>query len=336
MHSFGEKLRSERERRNTTLEEIAGPTKIRLSYLEALEHNEFDALPGRNFGKLYIRAYAEVVGFDPQPLIADYDREYVRRRREALEIASAPAETPPEEPAAVEPAEPVEVSPEEPVAVERPEPVEARAGKAVEPAASGSRSRLVTGVLLSVGLVIVVIWIYFAFLRTESPADKPAPTPASFRTMPQDTIDAPSIPPAPPPVEASEQEPATDMQAGALAPRPATDAAPNPTRLTVTEFGVGLRIVNRRLVDRGDRFEEGAVVFFSSRVIGGEPGDRIRHVWLREGKPVQRVDLDVDGPHWRTHSRKTLWGVGLWAVEVRDPEGQVLARATFTCVAADS
>jgi hypothetical protein len=50
-------------------------TGIGQSYLEAVERDEIQLLPGKAFGKLYIRAYAEVFGFDPQPWIEDYDRE---------------------------------------------------------------------------------------------------------------------------------------------------------------------------------------------------------------------------------------------------------------------
>ena len=71
--SFGEKLKQERERRNTSIEEIAERTKIALHFLQALESDNFDALPGRAFGKFYIRAYAEVLDFDPDPLIVEYD-----------------------------------------------------------------------------------------------------------------------------------------------------------------------------------------------------------------------------------------------------------------------
>src|SRR5437867_3258089 len=81
MSSVGERLGYEREVKNKTIEEIGVATGIRLSYLEALERNEFHALPGRAFGKLYIRAYAEILGFDPQPLIDQYDREQRQSRR---------------------------------------------------------------------------------------------------------------------------------------------------------------------------------------------------------------------------------------------------------------
>ena len=65
---------------------------------------------------------------------------------------------------------------------------------------------------------------------------------------------------------------------------------------------------------------------------GGGPGDTIRHVWTREGKWMGSHELNIGGTHWRTQSRKTLWGTGKWAVEARDADGNVLARAEFTCV----
>jgi cytoskeleton protein RodZ len=73
MHRPGESLRQEREARGKTIEEMAEATGIRLPFLTALEQEAFDSLPGRGFGKLYIRAYAEVLGFDPRPVIEAFD-----------------------------------------------------------------------------------------------------------------------------------------------------------------------------------------------------------------------------------------------------------------------
>jgi hypothetical protein len=69
-------------------------------------------------------------------------------------------------------------------------------------------------------------------------------------------------------------------------------------------------------------------------VLGGTPGEPIRHVWLYEGSVQQSIELELGGPDWRTQSKKTLGKTGQWAVEARDREGGVLARATFTCVPA--
>jgi hypothetical protein len=104
--------------------------------------------------------------------------------------------------------------------------------------------------------------------------------------------------------------------------------------LSVGDHGVGTSVENRELVGRGDRFAEGSTVVFFTEVLGGSEGDRILHVWIREGDEQLSVGLSVGGPRWRTHSRKTLHpgSAGAWAVEARDQDGQVLARAEFTCV----
>src|SRR6185503_10761995 len=88
MQGPGGSLRQAREAHGRTLEEMAQATGIRLPFLTALEQDAFDSLPGRGFGKLYIRAYAEVLGFDPRPMIEEYDRA----------VRTMDAATPPSEP----------------------------------------------------------------------------------------------------------------------------------------------------------------------------------------------------------------------------------------------
>jgi len=103
--------------------------------------------------------------------------------------------------------------------------------------------------------------------------------------------------------------------------------------LSISDYGVGTDVVDRELKGKGDRFEEGTKVVFLTRVVGGADGDRIRHVWLHEKEEVVSIGLTLGGPHWRTFSRKTLppGRTGAWAVEARDSEDRVLARAEFTC-----
>lgn len=108
--------------------------------------------------------------------------------------------------------------------------------------------------------------------------------------------------------------------------------------LSIDDYGVGTDVIDRQLKGKGDRFEEGSKVVFFTRVIGGADGDRIRHVWLFEKEEIVSIGLTLGGSHWRTFSRKTLppGSTGPWAVEARDSEDRVLARAEFTCVAAGS
>lgn len=66
--SIGEILREERLKHRLSLSDLAKRTRIRLSYLEALEDSQFNQLPAAIFVKGYIRAYGQVFGFDHKPL----------------------------------------------------------------------------------------------------------------------------------------------------------------------------------------------------------------------------------------------------------------------------
>ncbi len=335
MPSFGEQLRRERERCNTTIEEIASTTKIRRGYLEALERNKFDGLPGGAFGKFYIRAYAEVLGFDPQPLIDEYDRErYFRnrpdpaeaRRREVPQAVrprrrprawlqnqtDVQQETPPRAQPPEPPQQPHPIARQEDLPAVAPEPQAHEAGTK-----TGNRLRVRIMVWLALGTLAVGAWVVFSSFgngaeERESVSDLKLVESAELPTPLPETLEIP--------VET------------AAAARPTS----TPSRLSVADLGLGQRVVDRRLEGRSERFEEGRVAWFSTRVLGGKPGDSIRHVWLREGRPVESIPLELGGPHWRTHSHKTLWGIGRWSVEVRDSEDRVLATATFDCVPAGS
>ena len=72
MPSFGQKLKSEREKRAITLEQISSSTKIGKRMLQALEEENFNQLPGGIFNKGFVRAYARHVGLDEDQAIADY------------------------------------------------------------------------------------------------------------------------------------------------------------------------------------------------------------------------------------------------------------------------
>ena len=72
MSSFGEELRRERELRRITLREVAESTKVSLRYLEALEGNDFEHLPGGVFNRGFVRAYAQYIGVDPDTMVDSY------------------------------------------------------------------------------------------------------------------------------------------------------------------------------------------------------------------------------------------------------------------------
>jgi len=63
--TLGEALRAIRQEKGLTLPEVAERTRVRRSYLEAIEAMQLDALPSRPFTIGYIRAYATALGVDP-------------------------------------------------------------------------------------------------------------------------------------------------------------------------------------------------------------------------------------------------------------------------------
>jgi len=92
MASFGEELRRQRELRSVSLREISDATKINIRFLEALEENDFKHLPGAQYNKGFVRAYARHIGVDGEDLVNAYILEVRRQEDEAPTGPSAPRE----------------------------------------------------------------------------------------------------------------------------------------------------------------------------------------------------------------------------------------------------
>jgi cytoskeletal protein RodZ len=92
MASFGETLKRERELREISLRQVSEATKINIRYLEALEQNRFNVLPGGLFNKGFIRAYATYIGIDGEAMVNSYLHE-VAAREEGGEPGAAREES---------------------------------------------------------------------------------------------------------------------------------------------------------------------------------------------------------------------------------------------------
>jgi len=73
VENFGSYIKHERELRGVPLEEISRITKIHIRFLQALEDNKFDELPGEVFIKGYIRSYANIIGSDVDEMLNSYE-----------------------------------------------------------------------------------------------------------------------------------------------------------------------------------------------------------------------------------------------------------------------
>ena len=71
---IGPTLREARNRRKLDLPEVEAAIKIRVRYLQAMENEEWDALPGGAYTRGFIRTYAAYLGLDGDRLADDYRR----------------------------------------------------------------------------------------------------------------------------------------------------------------------------------------------------------------------------------------------------------------------
>jgi len=72
MGSIGETLRAARETKGVSLQQAEEDTKIRKRYLEALEDEDYDIIPGRVYAKGFLRNYADYLGLNPDEMLMEF------------------------------------------------------------------------------------------------------------------------------------------------------------------------------------------------------------------------------------------------------------------------
>jgi cytoskeleton protein RodZ len=74
MSSIGETLRREREKRKLDLDQVSRELKISTRFLEAIETENFDRLPGGVFAKSFVLQYARMLDLDEEEIAAEVQR----------------------------------------------------------------------------------------------------------------------------------------------------------------------------------------------------------------------------------------------------------------------
>ena len=72
----GERLYEERIRRGLTLEEVSKATRIRSSFLSAIEKGDYKKLPSGTYALGFVRNYAKFLALPERELLALFKREY--------------------------------------------------------------------------------------------------------------------------------------------------------------------------------------------------------------------------------------------------------------------
>jgi cytoskeleton protein RodZ len=69
---IGNTLREARVRRNLTLQQVEEDTKIRVKYVQAMENEDFDVMPGATYVKGFLRTYSAYLSVDPEVILDEY------------------------------------------------------------------------------------------------------------------------------------------------------------------------------------------------------------------------------------------------------------------------
>ncbi|MGH9935557.1 MAG: RodZ domain-containing protein [Blastocatellia bacterium] len=75
MATLGQQLKQSREEKGISLHEIAESTHIGVRFLQAIENDAYDILPGGVFNRAFVRKFARQVGFDEEQAVGLYEEQ---------------------------------------------------------------------------------------------------------------------------------------------------------------------------------------------------------------------------------------------------------------------
>ena len=87
----GAQLKKARERKQLSTQEVADVLNLKHSFVLKMEIDQYDSLPGETFVRGYLRAYAKLVGVNPEKLLDTYNHAFKEDAK--LEQRYRPADT---------------------------------------------------------------------------------------------------------------------------------------------------------------------------------------------------------------------------------------------------
>jgi cytoskeletal protein RodZ len=85
---LGDTLREARVRRGLSLKEVEDALKIRSKYLQALEQDDFEVIPGPTFVRAFLRTYSAFLGLDTERLMEEYFSQFEPKGQEKYALLS--------------------------------------------------------------------------------------------------------------------------------------------------------------------------------------------------------------------------------------------------------
>jgi cytoskeletal protein RodZ len=75
MESAGVDLKTEREKKNISLAQIAAETRISQHYLQSIEEGRYSDLPGGLYNRAFLKAYCESIHLDSKEILEQYEAQ---------------------------------------------------------------------------------------------------------------------------------------------------------------------------------------------------------------------------------------------------------------------
>jgi cytoskeletal protein RodZ len=98
MQTLGERLRAEREKKGLSILELAGRTRIRAQYFEAIEADKPEEFPGRFFYRSFLRQYAGLLDLPEAVVHEEIERSIAEEQSAGVERGSSSQEFRPQVP----------------------------------------------------------------------------------------------------------------------------------------------------------------------------------------------------------------------------------------------
>lgn len=95
MAGEGEVLRKTREEKGLSYHDVEDSIKIRVRYLEALEKEEYNILPGITYTKGFLRSYSKYLGLNPEEIISLFNSSIEKETESELQPPLTPIQSTP-------------------------------------------------------------------------------------------------------------------------------------------------------------------------------------------------------------------------------------------------
>lgn len=93
LEMVGEILRAEREKKGLTIKDVEAGTSIRALYIQSIEENKYDVIPGEVYLKGFIKTYANFLNLDGMDMVDQYRQEKTPPTIVAEEVADNVVQT---------------------------------------------------------------------------------------------------------------------------------------------------------------------------------------------------------------------------------------------------